>query len=172
MPSWIDLIDFNRKQQLDILETVIHIHQLGRAPKRTALNSFCLFYTDILRHNKTFLRILDCDTIYYIFDYKKCFKDKFLSSCSIWHFWHSSFSHFCSSTKWWVSRFCLCFSQLQFFLGQELVKSVSFSEDFDAVLSRFESVFYNWGFFECPDFQIAESGDEEHASREKNDVKN
>jgi len=47
-----------------------------------------------------------------------------------------------------VSLFSLCFSLLQFFSWQELVDDTSFSEDFDAVLSRFKSFFDDGNLFE------------------------
>ena len=90
-----------------------------------------------------------------------------------------SYCHFISfisidtcSSNWGVWSSSNRLSFVNSFFWQEFVQFLSFSEDFDAVHSRFESFFDHWGFLECPDFQIAESGDEKHASRKKNDVKN
>lgn len=63
-------------------------------------------------------------------------------------------------------------SSFQHFVWQEFVQSVTFSEDFDAVLSRFKSFFDDWNLLEYEELQIAEAGDDKHADRNEPDVMN
>lgn len=73
---------------------------------------------------------------------------KFLSLVGILHSRHSRFSQLSLSTDRGVRFASFGLSSFQHFVWQEFVQSVTFSEDFDAVLSSFKSFFDDWNLLE------------------------